>query len=140
MNMLKSLFNISLDQFFGYSVADIEVIQYRDFQCKDCVNVYADIKLLQDMLGRKMKFVCRHFPRPNINPFALEAAIASEAAALQDQFWHMHDVLYENHGYLTRPVLIQLARNIDLDMLLLYELHREDKKVFRKVIGDFEKV
>jgi protein-disulfide isomerase len=135
--MLKPSFNINHDHFYGYPVSDIELVQYGDFQCRDCWNVYPDIKLLQDMMGRKMKFVFRHFPRPNINHLALEAAVAAETAALQDKFWYMHDILYENHGNLTRPALIQFAKDIDLDMLL-FELQREDKKVFRKVISDFE--
>jgi protein-disulfide isomerase len=137
MSMLKPSFNINYDHFCGYPVSDIELVQYGDFQCRDCVKVYPDIKLLQDMMGHKLKFVFRHFPRPNINPLSLEAAIAAETASLQDKFWYMHDILYENHGSFTRSALVQFAKDIELDMLL-YELQREDKKVFRKVIGDFE--
>ena len=89
------------------------------------------------MMGNNIRFVFRHFPRITRHPLSMETAIAAEAAAMQNKFWHMHDMLFENYGNITRLSLTQYANEIEIDPLL-YELHREDKKIFRKVISDFE--
>jgi protein-disulfide isomerase len=137
MRMLKPLFDSRTDHFSGSVTASIELVQYGDFYCNNCETVYSEIKLLQEIMVSRLKFVFRHFPLPNIHPVSLEAAIAAEAAALQQKFWHMHDIIFENRQYLTRSALFSFAKEIELDMEL-YEASREHKKVFQKVINDFE--
>lgn len=135
--MLKPVFNTDRDHYFGDPTAAIELVQYGDFQCRKCFEAYHTIKCLQDMMGNNMKFIFRHFPHITRHPLSMETAIAAEAAAMQNKFWYMHDMLFENYGNITRQTLTQFANEIELDPLL-YELHREDKKTFRKVISDFE--
>jgi len=43
-----------------------------------------------------VRVVYRHFPLASIHDKALLAAQASEAAGLQEKFWEMHNLLYEN--------------------------------------------
>lgn len=135
--MLSPIFNKDVDHFRGSETATIELVEYGDLQCKECREVYAEIKLLQGVMGNQLRFVFRHFPLPNIRPVSLEAAIALEAAALQEKFWNMHDIIFENQENLTRSSLFSLAKAIELDMAL-YEVSREHKKIFQKVIDDFE--
>ncbi len=68
-NMLKLPFSISRDSFIGFPSASIELIQYGDFQCEHCGGMYTSIKLLQQYLGDKLKYVFRHFPLPAIHRF-----------------------------------------------------------------------
>lgn len=131
------VFNSSVDHFRGPKIATIELVEYGDFKCKNCKAVYPEIKILQGVLSSQLRFVFRHFPLPNIRPISLEAAIATEAAALQEKFWYMHDIIFENQQYLSRSSLFSFAKEIELDMEL-YETSREFKKVSRKVIDDFE--
>ncbi|WP_205514642.1 DsbA family protein [Longitalea arenae] len=135
--MLKPFFNINHDHFSGATTAKIELVQFGDFQSRNCFEAYHIIKFLQFKMGNNLKFVFRHFPRITRHPLSMETAIAAEAAARQNKFWHMHDLLFANYGNITRQALTQFAKEIEIDPLL-YELHREDKKVFRKIISDFE--
>jgi protein-disulfide isomerase len=135
--MLHLNFRKDYDHYQGSPLAPIELIQYGDFQCEYCAEAYPVIKWLQDSFGELLKFVYRHYPIPTRHPLSLEAAVATEAAALQGKFWHMHDMIYENQKYLTRTSFDEFAREIDLDTKAFEECG-EYKKIFRKIIGDFE--
>ncbi len=135
--MLLPNFRTDYDHFQGSPLAPIELIQYGDFQCAHCADVYPLIKCLQDCFGSMLKFVYRHYPIPVRNPLSLQAAVAAEAAALQGKFWYMHDMIYENQKYLTRASFSEFAREIDLDTRV-FEDCREQRQLFRKVISDFE--
>jgi protein-disulfide isomerase len=135
--MLHPNFRTDYDHYHGCPLAPIELIEYGDFQCEHCAEVYPVIKWLEDAFGDQLKFVYRHFPVPTRHPLSLQAAVAAEAAALQGKFWYMHDMIYENQKYLTQSSLSEFAREIDLDMRA-FEDCREHRKLFRKVISDFE--
>jgi protein-disulfide isomerase len=137
MGMLHPNFRTDYDHYQGCPLAPIELVQYGDFQCEHCADVYPVIKWLQDSFGNHLKFVYRHYPIPTRHPLSLQAAVASEAAALQGKFWHMHDIIYENQKYLTRTSFSEFAREIDLDSQA-FEDCREHRKLFQKVISDFE--
>jgi len=135
--MLKYLFDHTRDHFYGYPLAPIELIEYGDFQCEHCAAVYPEIRMLQQEMGNQLKFVFRHYPLSAIHPMALDAAISTEAASLQDKFWYMHDIIFENQKYLTRSSLSKFAEEIRLDVAS-FEDNRCRKKLTQKVITDFE--
>jgi protein-disulfide isomerase len=135
--MLHPNFRTDYDHYSGSPLAPIELIQYGDFQCNYCAEAYPVIKWLQDSFGNLLKFVYRHYPIPTRHPLALPAAVATEAAAAQGKFWYMHDMIYENQKYLTRSSFSEFAREINLD-IHAFEDCREQRKLFRKVISDFE--
>ena len=135
--MLHPNFRIDYDHYQGCPLAPIELIQYGDFQCIYCGEVYPVIKCLQDSFGDLLKFVYRHYPVPTRHALSLQAAVAAEAAALQGKFWYMHDMLYENQKYLTRTSFSEFAREIDLDTRAFDDC-LEHRKVLRKVVSDFE--
>jgi protein-disulfide isomerase len=135
--MLHPNFRTDYDHYHGCPLAPIELVEYGDFQCEYCAEAYPIIKWLQDSFGDRLKFVYRHFPVPTRHRFSLQAAVATEAAALQGKFWYMHDMIYENQKYLTRTSFSEFASEIDLDTKL-FEDCREHRKLFRKVISDFE--
>jgi protein-disulfide isomerase len=137
MGLLHPIFRTDYDHYHGSPLAPIELIQYGDFQCEYCAEAYPVIKYLQDAFGDLLKFVYRHYPIPTRHPLSLQAAVATEAAALQGKFWHMHDMIYENQKYLCRTSFSEFAREIDLD-IQAFEDCREHRKLFHKVISDFE--
>jgi protein-disulfide isomerase len=137
MGTLHPSFRTDYDNYQGCPLAPIELIQYGDFQCKYCAEVYPVIKWLQDSCGDLLRFVYRHYPIPTRHPLSLQAAVAAEAAALQGKFWHMHDMMYENQKYLVRTSFSEFAREIELDTRA-FEDCRDYRKLIRKVISDFE--
>jgi protein-disulfide isomerase len=54
------------------------------------------VKQLQHRYAGNLRFVFRHFPLGQAHPYAQMAAELAEAAAVEGQFWPMHDWLYEN--------------------------------------------
>ena len=67
---------------------------YGDFQCPSCSTSSRVIDELQKQYEGKMRVIFHQFPLEMHN-HALEAALASEAAAVQGKFWEMHDLLYQ---------------------------------------------
>lgn len=58
----------------------------------------------------------RHLPLRDVHPRAQLAAEASEAAARQDRFWEMHDLLLERQNALAAPDLLRYAGELGLDV------------------------
>jgi protein-disulfide isomerase len=91
-------------------------VEYGDYQCPYCGEAHPVIERLQKALGKKLRFVFRNFPLTEAHPYALMAAEAAEAAALQGKFWEMHDWIYENQEMLDPEVLPEWAEELGLDV------------------------
>ncbi|KIC92628.1 DsbA family protein [Flavihumibacter solisilvae] len=135
--MLQPELDSSRDHISGNGFATITLIEYGDFQCPHCAEVYPEIKMLQEVMGDQLKFAFRHYPLQNLHPLALEAAVVTEAAAQLDRFWYMHDLIFENQLYLSRASLLRFAEELDIDTSLFTD-PVEYKKRLMKVVSDFE--
>jgi formate-nitrite transporter family protein len=105
------------DHALGPPDAPVTLVEYGDFECPFCGMAYPDVNRIRGRLGDGLRFVYRHFPRPE-HPHARHAAEAAECAAAQgeDRFWAMHDVLFEHQQALDDEHLAQYAAQIGLDM------------------------
>ena len=65
----------------------------------------------------QLRFVFRNVPLREMHPHAVRAAEAAEAAAAQDQFWEMHDTLFEHQWSLTDRSLLEYAAALGLDTM-----------------------
>lgn len=92
---------------------------------------------MQEAIGDSLKFVFRNFPLADAHPDAFKAAVAAEAAALQDKFWEMHDTIYENQEQLDGRSLLVYAKEIGLD-LPRFKTDIEKDDIIAKVDDDFE--
>jgi protein-disulfide isomerase len=135
--VLRQPFNIRQDHFWGPPDAPLEVIVYSDFQCEHCGDFYTSIKLLRRHFGNELKFVFRHYPFPSIYPLSLDAALASESAALHGMFWEMHDRIFENQRYLVRSSFERFAREIGLNDNSIINIIGY-KKLLQRVLDDFK--
>ncbi len=70
------------------------IIEYGDYECPYSRQAFYAIQEVERQLDGNMRFAFRHFPLTSIHPHALAAAAAAEAAALQDRFWDMHELLF----------------------------------------------
>lgn len=100
--------------------AKVTLDEYGDYQCPPCGLLYPELKVLEKDYGDQVRFVFHQFPL-SIHKHAEEAAHAAEAAALQNHFWEMHDMLYQNQQSWSiaddvRPVFLQYARTLNLDV------------------------
>jgi cyclophilin family peptidyl-prolyl cis-trans isomerase/protein-disulfide isomerase len=78
----------------GPADAAVTIIVYDDFQCKDCNYLPISRLLLQNHPG-DVRFVYRYYPYTTLFDKGQLAAQAAEAAARQDKFWDMHDLLFD---------------------------------------------
>src|SRR5438445_9734641 len=104
------------DHIEGHEDAPVTLVEYGDYQCPYCGAAYPVVKRLQKKLGKKLRFVFRNFPLTQMHPFAMVAAGAAEAAALQGKFWEMHDLIFEQQRYLTPDIIPEWAKKIGLDL------------------------
>jgi protein-disulfide isomerase len=105
------------DHALGPPDAPVTLVEYGDFECPFCGLAYPEIKQIRHRLGNQLRFVYRHFPRPE-HAHAKHAAEAAESAAAQaeDRFWAMHDALFEHQQALDDAHLREYAAEIGLDL------------------------
>lgn len=103
------------DHVLGPEDARVTLVEYGDFECPHCGRAYPIIKAIKQRLGKELRFVFRHFPITQSHPHALHAAESAEASAQQEEFWAMHDKLFENQAALADEDLVGYAREIGID-------------------------
>jgi protein-disulfide isomerase len=92
-----------------------QLVVYGDFECPYTAATVREIgRLLEG--GLAFEVVYRHFPLREIHPHAQAAAEAAEAAANQDRFWEMHDLLFRTQQRLEAADLRRYAERLDLDL------------------------
>jgi protein-disulfide isomerase len=136
MSQLKPAVN-SNDHIQGENTAPLELGEYGDYQCPHCGRAYPIIKKMQRSFGDDLKFVFRNFPLSEIHPDAFNAAVAAEAAGLQQRFWEMHDIIFENQRALDFESLFFYAKKIGLD-LERFKNDIQKNSLITKVEQDFE--
>lgn len=82
------------DHVLGKKDSKVVLVEYSDFQCPACKAYQPMIKQVIEKYKDKITFTYRHFPLP-LHLNAVSAAQAAEAAALQNKFWEMHDMLFD---------------------------------------------
>jgi protein-disulfide isomerase len=104
------------DHILGSVDAPVTLLEYGDYECPYCGAAYPIVKEVQARMGDRLRFVFRNFPIATSHPHAEQAAEAAEAAAGQDRFWEMHDLLYENQRRLRDQDLRAYTETLGLDV------------------------
>ncbi|HEY3487533.1 MAG TPA: DsbA family protein [Gammaproteobacteria bacterium] len=126
----------SRDHIQGSLEAPAVLIKYGDYQCPHCATAYPIIKSLQKRFAADLCFAFRNMPFARIHPQAQLAAEAAEAAGAQNQFWPMHDALYENQSMLGPEVIHRLAGKLGLD-IPQFEKDLAMHRFRERIRGDF---
>ena len=73
------------------------LVEFLDFECEACREAKPFVDELKEEYGQNLTIVARYFPLPgHVN--SMNAAVAVEAAAQQDQFVPMLDMMYETQS------------------------------------------
>lgn len=126
----------SRDHVTGNLQGSTEIVEYGDFQCPYCGEAFGVVRDMLQSLSN-IKFVFRHFPLAESHEFAMDAALAAEAAARQQQFWQMHDALYLHQQELSDALFTKLAQQLQLNLEQFQE-DMQDNRLVSKVEADFE--
>jgi len=104
------------DRFRGPADAPVTLIEYSDYECRNCIELHEVLRDVLDRLAGEIRLVHRHLPFEETHPQARLAAEAAEAAGAQGKFWEMHRRLFEAGCVLSRDHLIGYAGEIGLDV------------------------
>ena len=103
------------DHIRGPRDAPVTLVEYGDFECPYCGLAEGSIRELLADFG-DVRYVWRHLPLNDVHPHAQLTAEAAEAAAAQDAFWAMHDLLLSHQRALGMPDLVLYAEDLGLDV------------------------
>lgn len=123
------------DHSAGPANAPVTLVEYGDYQCPYCGEAYPVLKVVQEAMGDRLRFVFRNFPISEIHAHALRAAQFAEAAAAIGKFWVAHDMLYERQQALDDRDLLAYCNIIGLDTTRLREAF--DGRFDEKIEADF---
>ncbi|HSW85299.1 MAG TPA: thioredoxin domain-containing protein [Candidatus Saccharimonadales bacterium] len=82
----------------GQGKAGVTLVEYGDYECPFCGQFYPIVKQVQSEFNDQIIFQFRNFPLVSLHRNAFAGARAAEAAAMQNKFWEMHDLLYQNQN------------------------------------------
>jgi protein-disulfide isomerase len=125
------------DQQTGNTDASVTLVEFGDYQCPHCGHAYPLLKRLLAEKGNEFRFVFRNFPLQESHPAAFMAALAAEAAGKQDQFWPMHDLIFENQSNLHGHAFVDFAEKLQLN-LQQFGADWKSRDIVNKVEADFE--
>ena len=106
--------DIGRDHIRGPVDGAVTVIEFGDFECPHCGEAEPVVRAL--LTDATIRYVWRHLPLTDVHPQAQLAAEASEAAAAQDAFWPMHDLLLAHQDALRLRDLLRYAEDLGLDL------------------------
>ena len=113
------------------------ILEYGDYECPNSRQAFWAIERVEQELSGRVRFAFRHFPFVQVHPHAFGAAAAAEAAALQDCFWAMHELLFLWQQALEDDDLRQYAEQLGLDVARFDE-DRVGPDVRRRIRRDVE--
>lgn len=88
--------------FRGPVDAKVVVVEYGDFECPHCRELYEVFKTVMPAYPQ-VRFVFKDFPLTQIHPWAETAAIGARCAYMQspEAFWKVHDDIFENQDLIS---------------------------------------
>ena len=113
------------------------ILEYGDYECPYSRQAFRAIERVEQEASGGIRFAFRHFPLVEIHPHALAAAAAAEAAALQDRFWDMHELLFHRQKALEDDDLRRYAAELGLDASR-FDQDRSSAAVLRRIQRDVE--
>lgn len=124
------------DHLRGPADAPLTLVEYGDFECPFCSRATGSIDEVRAHFGDQLRYVWRHLPLERVHPRAVDAARASEAAALQGKFFDMGTMMFEFQEYLEWQHIYRYADQVGCDIAQFDEdlhsprvLHRVDDDV-----------
>jgi protein-disulfide isomerase len=81
----------------GNADAPVTLEEFGDFECSSCAKLATFLDQLIKEYHPRVRLIFRNFPLPT-HQFARDAALAAEAAGVQDRYWEMHDMLFREQA------------------------------------------
>lgn len=116
-DVAKALQHTDDDPSWGTASAPVQVVAFEDFQCPFCKEAYPIVRQVLTRYQDRVYFVYRDFPLSSEHPMAQSAAEAGQCAweQGQNQFWSLHDRIYQNQDALSEANLVAWAELSGVD-------------------------
>jgi protein-disulfide isomerase len=111
----------------GQASAPVTLVVFSDFQCPFCARAEPSVAEVEKAYPHDVRVVWKNFPLTSIHPYAMPAALASEAAREQGKFWEMHDKLFANQPALAQTPYETYAKELGLDLAKFKAAMASDK-------------
>lgn len=102
----------------GENNATVTLVEFSDYQCPYCKRHATTVmeQLSEAYIDTgKLRFVMREFPIARLHPRAEAASIAALCAGAQDNYWGMHDALFNDQKAKTDKDFQAMADSLGLD-------------------------
>jgi protein-disulfide isomerase len=80
----------------GPSTASVTIVEFSDFQCPFCATLHGKLQRIMEERPNDVRVVYRSMPITSRHPFAWDAALTAECAAVQGRFGKYHDELFQS--------------------------------------------
>jgi Na+/H+ antiporter NhaA len=104
------------DHYRGRVDAPLALVEYGDFECPFCSRATGSIDEVRAHFGDDLLYVWRHLPLERVHPRSVDAARASEAAALQGKFFEMGAKMFEFQDFLEWQHIYRYADQVGCDI------------------------
>jgi len=119
------------DPYLGAEDAKLTIVEFSDFQCPHCRKAHIMVQTILPPYSDRVRLVFKNLPlgrdcnpmmgNRDLHPAACKLARLGEAAAEQDGFWPLHDVIFEQQSSLadksvSKDDMLNLGRQAGLDM------------------------
>jgi len=98
--------------------APVTLVEFSDYQCPYCRRHATTVMppLIESYVDSgKLKYVMREYPILKLHPRAVAASEAALCAGDQDQYWGMHDALFDDQKANTDEHFKDMAASLGLD-------------------------
>lgn len=119
------------DHVKGEESAIVTIVEYSDFQDPFSKEFFSNLEKLKTEYNGQIRWAYRHFPVTSLHPESKKAAIASECAYRQDNFWEYAKELFENQDDLSNEIYLNIAESLDLNVINFENCLKLDKVKLR---------
>lgn len=110
---LKNKEIVQTDEIFvGDENSPVTITAYIDYESGESAHLNEVLKELLEMFEGRIRVNFRHFPMANKHQKAMKAAEAAVAAAQENLFWPMHNLMFENRKKLGTISLKAYAKSV----------------------------
>ncbi len=101
----------------GKQDASIAILEFSDYECPYCAKHYKNVlpKLRESYINTgKVKYVMKDFPL-EFHAHAKAASLATRCAGEQNQYWPMHNAIFEAKGQATEQLVNDAIKKLKLN-------------------------
>ncbi|MCD6298106.1 MAG: thioredoxin domain-containing protein [Deltaproteobacteria bacterium] len=121
----------------GFAGAPVTITVFSDFQCPYCAKLGPLLQQVLKKYPKQVKLVYKFLPLPSIHKFAMQAAIAAQAAGKQGKFWEYHDGLLAAYQELSEKKLVEIGKKVGLN-INQFMANRKDPRLINRVRKDMK--